>query len=349
MDRPVTENGWSRALSLILWATLTATIAGQTVEQPADRQSGLSMIDRSKVFSVELDEASPMGAASIREHSIVWHPQRKKFYLVADVVPLDSPHHPNTYETELHLWSSGDLRSWQYHGVAVRRGRESGAYDRHGVASPAGVVYFDGRLLVAFSARQTASFGKRSIGLAWSGRVPEELPWTKSSAPISDLQGHDDDPALLTTPGDRRLHLYHRIAGPDGYRIVHAWSKHPRNPASWSTAVPVTPRPASVRAQELTAVYQVGRTVHMMVIEHLHAGGIKIAHLASPQPDGPFRAGDAERRYVPSRWQPRRLAYSGHISPVTRDGRMIACFWTVFQDGARYGLIGHPLSVSHLR
>lgn len=56
-------------------------------------------VDRSVSFQVELTAASRTDEASIREHAITWHPAKKKYYLVADVVPLDSPHHPNTYDT----------------------------------------------------------------------------------------------------------------------------------------------------------------------------------------------------------------------------------------------------------
>ena len=243
--------------------------------------------DASKTFHVELAADSPVGEASLREHAIVWHPLRRRFYLVADVVPLASPHHPNTYDTELHLWSSPDLQRWTYHGVAVKKGRPGVDYDGYGAASPAGMALVGGRLFVPFSARRTRAFGERSIGLAWSASVPEKVPWTKARAPISDLEGNDDDAALLWLPGDERLHLYHRIAGPSGYRIVHTASRTPRRLKSWPKAVPVTPRPATVRAQELTGIYATGGGIHMFVIEHLRTGGMKIAHLTSRTPDGP--------------------------------------------------------------
>ena len=84
--------------------------------------------------------------------------------------------------------------------------------------------------------------------------------------------------------------------------------------------------------------------MHLMVIEHLRAGGIEIAHLASSNPDGPLESADPTRRYVPRHLQPRRLAYSGHITPVMRGDRVIAWSWTVFQDGKRYGLWGRFVS-----
>jgi len=299
-------------------------------------------IDRERRLSVELTADSAAGPASIREHAIAWHPVRAKYYLAADVVPLSSPRHPNTYDTEIHLWSSVDLAQWEYHGVAIEKGQPGESYDGYGVASPAGMVFAGGKLYVPFSARRTERFDRRSIGLAWSGANPEELPWRKSSRPISDLEGEDDDPALLTIAGDERLHLYHRRTGPGGYRIVHAASATPEEIDSWPRAEPATPRPEAVRAQELTGAFSEDGKAHLLVIEHLTAGGMRIAHLAGARPEGPFGTADPSERYLTAQSQAANLAYGGHITPVVRDGRLAAFFWTVHQEGKRYGLAGHP-------
>ncbi len=299
-------------------------------------------IDASKTFRVELATDSPVGEASIREHAIAWHPIKRKFYLVADVIPLSSPHHPNTYDTDIHLWSSADLGRWTYHGVAVKKGKRGESYDGYGVASPVAMVFWRGELLVPFSARMTKSFGRRSIGLAWSGRDPEKLPWTKSPRPVSDLDGNDDDCALLTVPGDDRIHLFHRNGGPPDYRIVHTSSTSPKQPNSWPKAMPVIPRSDDVRAQELTGLFFANGTVRMLVIEHMRTGGMKIADLQSRAPAGPFEPHQPGQRYLPADSQPTGLAYSGMITPVVRDGRVVAFFWCSFQKGKRYGLVGHP-------
>ena len=300
--------------------------------------------DGGTMFRVALPVGSEVGEASIREHSIAWHPGKGKYYLVADVVPTDSVHHPNTYETELHLWSSPDLTRWAYHGVAVPKGVAGETYDGRGVASPAGMVFFAGKLYVPFSARKTERFAERGIGLAWSGADPEKLPWTKTREAVSDIAGsEDDDPALVVVPGDRRLHLYHRRTGEGGYGIAHTASATPESPASWPSAVNATKRPEAVRAQELTGAVWVGKLVHLFVIEHMKRGGIRIAHLASADPRGPFEAVDGEPRYLAPAAQPDGVIYSGHITPVVRDGRPMGFFWTVRQSGRRYGLEGHPV------
>ncbi len=320
-----------QAISIVLLATPAPLFAS-----PPFR------VDKSATFSVELTAASPIGECSIREHCVVWHPVRQRFYLIADVVPLSNPRHPNTYDTQLHLWTSPDLAKWTYRGIAVRKGLPGVSYDGYGVASPAGAAYFKGRIYVPFSARRTAAYDHRSIGLAVSGTDPDTLPWSKTERPVSDLPGEDDDAAVVVVPGDASLHLYHRTTRTGGYRIVHSRSSDPADPAAWSPAHPVTPRPSDVRAQELTSAFVLRGRVHLLVIEHLRAGGIRIAHLVSEKPTGPFRATDPRQRYVPSEIEPPRLAFGGHITPVLKDGNLAAFFWTVRQRGARYGLLGYP-------
>jgi len=310
----------------------------------ADADAGEMLVapDFGTTLAVALTEESPVGPASIREHGVAWHPRRGKYYLLADVVPLASRHHPNTYDTQLHLFSSTDLRAWTYHGVAVPKGTPGKTYDGYGVASPAAVVYFRGRLYAAFSARRTRRFEQRGIGLAWSKEDPEQLPGSKTDRPVSDVEGEDDDAAVVVAPGDDRLHLYHRRTGPGGYRIAYTVSATPQRPASWAAACDVTRRPDGVDAQELTAAFFHHGKFHLLIIEHLHGQGVKIAHLAGMRPDGRFEAADRQQRYLPRDVEPRQRIYSGHITPVMRGGGPIAWFWTCRQQGARYGLQGHP-------
>lgn len=298
--------------------------------------------DFTKPLQVQLTKDSPIGEASIREHTIVWHPLNKKYYLLADVVPLKSKHHPNTYESEIHLFSSGDLSDWNYHGVAIAKGEVEGAHDRHGVASPVAATLVDGVIYCPYSARKTKTFTQRSVGLAYSSSDPEKIPWNKTSRPISDLPGEDDDVAIISEEDGARFHLYHRIAGPEGYQIVHSESKNPLKESSWSKGVPVSERPETVRAQELTGAMLLDGRYHLFIIEHLYKGGVKIAHLVSHNPAGPFSAFQKNQRYLNPNDQPKRIVYSGHISPIVKDGKMDAWFWTAHQQGKRYGLLGHP-------
>lgn len=299
-----------------------------------------------KIFRLEMSGDSPHGDSSLREHAVVWHPLKKKYYLIADVIPLKSRHHPNTYETELHLWSSTDLESWAWHGVVVEKGNRPDAYDQHGVASPAGIAFLNGKIYVPFSARKTTKFTQRGIGLAVSGTDPEKIPWTKSDRAVSDPEGEDDDPAVLVLPNSGDLHLFHRNAGPDGYRIVHTVSSSPLEEASWSSHQQVALAPEGVRAQELTGVYFQEDYIHLFIIEHLIKGGTKIAFLKSREPEGPYSPVQSGERYLKPTSQPASLAYSGHITPVVREQKLTAFFWTVPQAGKRYGLQGHPLKIA---
>lgn len=238
---------------------------------------------------------------------------------------------------------SYDLAKWKCHGVAVKKGTVGVSHDCFGAASPAGMAFLRGKLYVPFSARRTARFEKRSIGLAVSGNDPEKIPWTKTEGPISNLVGEDDDPAVLVIPGDDSMHLFHRRTGPGGHRIVHSASKNPFDTDSWTADKSVTPRPKEVRAQKLTGVFATNGKVHLLVIEHLFAGGMRISHLVSENPSGPFKADNPKQSYLSPKTQPRHLAFGGHISPVVKDGRPVAFFWTVPQKGKRCGFRGHPV------
>ncbi|QDT45647.1 Glycosyl hydrolases family 43 [Gimesia alba] len=302
--------------------------------------------DVSRQYKVELTKRSDMGEASLREHTIVWHPAKRKYYLLTDVISLNSKYHPNTYESEIHLFSSKDLSNWHYHGVAIRKGSTTEAYDLHGVASPVAATLKDGKILCPFSARRTEKFTRRSVGLAYSNNDPEQIPWNKTEQPISDLVGEDDDTALVSDATCDQFHLYHRTAGPNGYQIIHRTSSDPMQFDSWSNAVVVAPPPKTVRAQELTGATFVEGAYHLFVIEHFFKGGAQIAHLVSPCPEGPFQSFQKNERYLQPGDQPRNVIYSGHITPVVKNGTLAAFFWTVSQKGKRYGLLGHPVQKS---
>jgi len=320
--------------------TSSATRSSEADRKLANSPRLALRYDPRPLFEIALPAGSPSGEASIREHAIVWHPLKRKFYLVADVIPLASPHHPNTYDTELYLWSSPDLRQWTSHGVAVPRGKPSVDYDGYGVASPAGMAFFRDKLYVPFSARRTAQFTQRSIGLAWSNEDPEQTPWHKTQTPISDLDGEDDDPVVVVVEGGDRLHLYHRTTA-GGYRIVHSDSATPERPAAWPKVRAATERAADVRAQELTGAAYLDRHVHLFVIEHLIPRGIQIGHFCALEADAIFHYADPAQRFVGD--QPSRLAYGGHLTPIVREGSLIGLSWTVMQAGKRYGLEGHAV------
>lgn len=213
---------------------------------------------------------------------------------------------------------SDDLAKWKCHGVAVKKGTVGVSHDCFGAASPAGMAFLRGKLYVPFSARRTARFEKRSIGLAVSGNDPEKIPWTKTEGPISNLVGEDDDPAVLVIPGDDSMHLFHRRTGPGGYRIVHSASKTPFDTDSWPAAKSVTPRPKEVWAQELTGVFATNGKVHLLVIKHLFAGGMRISHLVSENPSVPFKAADPKQSYLSPKTQPATWHLEATFHPLSK-------------------------------
>lgn len=320
--------------------TVADDIASLT-DKVALLQESLPVADLVIQYSGTSNQVALVGK-SIRENSIVWHPDQGKYYLLADVVDTSDPVHPNTYGTEIHLLSSADLKTWTYHGVAIEKGGV-GEIGEFGVATPAGAAYFGGKIYCPFSARNTSGWTNRNIGLAWSGSDPEILPWTRADEAVANTSGEDDDPAVVAV-GDT-LHLYFRTTGSatvSGYHIAHAASSTPEDVGSWSTPVACTVNPEpGVRAQELTAAFLYGGKVHLFVMEQ---GGSEsgTAHLASSNPADPdFPQFDLSVRMVSP---PTTVAYNGHFTAVIgADGEPAAYTWTVFVDSytgaaTRYGL-----------
>lgn len=179
---------------------------------------------------------------SIREHSIIWHPVKLKYYMVADVIDTSNIYHPDTYDTELGLFSSSDLKTWTYHGICVEKG--TGADDgQYGVASPSQIAFWKGRIYVAYSQRNggATEFTPRDVGLAYSSiDNPETVPWTKVAGHIADADeilgsgAVDDDCALVAIPGDNYLHLYWRAGLAGVYNTYHSKSKTPADTSSWT-------------------------------------------------------------------------------------------------------------------
>lgn len=308
--------------------------------------------------AVRLDTNNPvsiqLAGQSIREHAIVWHSDKAKYYMMADVLSVSHPSHPNTYDSEIHLLSSTDLVTWTYHGVCIQKGT-TGQIGQYGVATPAGAAFHNGKIYCPFSARNNAGFTGRSIGLAWSGPDPEIIPWTRAADAISDTTGpgEDDDPAVVSVDGT--LHVYFRSSGTaerSGYFIAHAQSDTPEDASSWSAPVPCTVNPEpGVTAQELTAAVYFGGQVHLFVMEHQGAA-TGTAHLASADPAAADFAQYRTERFVPV--TPGGMVYNGHFGIVMRGSEIKAFTWTVDVDGTQYAIELHryevpkPLVVSAL-
>lgn len=318
-----------RVYQLIIRGALSSEAEIQRTEKYAANKSGVNLLPFQIWYSGTqniIDDTND----SLREHSIVWHEGNSKYYLITDRVPVASPNHPNTYDTELHLYSSADLTTWSYVGVCVEKGGV-GELGEYGVASPSGAAVKDGKIYVPFSARNNSSFAARSIGLAWSTTDPDVIPWTKADDAISDLTGEDDDPALVLIGST--MHLYHRttVSG-QPHRIVHSQSDTPETESSWSSATEVT-IPRETFSQELTGAVYFNGEVHLFVME---IGGGGTAHLASSNPsDANFPQYDPDDRFVPL---VSNIAYNGHFSVVMRDFQPVAYSWTVFVSSPRYGI-----------
>ena len=256
--------------------------------------------------------------------------------------------HPNSLNTEIHLFKSTTVESmdsWSYVGVAIPKGGV-GQLGEFGVGSPASAVVINDEINCAFSARNTASFTERSIGLAYSSSDPDVVPWTKLSDPISDTPGEDDDPCLVLVDGDPRVHLYHRTTDDgtgSGSVIVHRSSPTPKQSNSWAPTNIAVPRfDGTVSAVESTAAFVLNGVVHIFVIEQ--APSSVTSHWISGNPDSQFVPSNIESRFLTDIevfGGLSSLAFSGHFTPAVRDGELRGIFWTKNNNAPRYTTKGN--------
>ena len=161
------------------------------------------------------DDAVPLPTRefSVRQMNSLWHDG--KYYVYADIIGWDNPHHPASYDSPTGVFSSPDGRKWTYHGLVVSAGSK-GEWDHGGACCP-GACKFRDKFYVAYSSIQGKNnLGKRLLGLAVAA---EPLgPFRKLPGPMFPLEGYpkDDayfaDPCLVTRPGDDQLYLYYRYS-----------------------------------------------------------------------------------------------------------------------------------------
>jgi len=286
---------------------------------------------------------------SLRESAFIYYEASNTWYLLADAVNLDNVNHPNTYETEIHLFKCTDVESlinWTYIGVAIEKGG-AGELGEFGVASCSGAaVWLDGRIYAPFSARNNGapSFDGRTIGLAYSNANPETIPWNKLDDAIVTASGENDDPACLFIPGDSRLHVFNRSTGP--YEIIHSSSLTPRDASSWATPnTAVSLFSAGTTAIELTGVYIVDGIIQLHGMEQgpgISSPSIQISDWVSADPDKEFLPANVGNRFFQQDQftTPATLYAGGHLGLAVRKGVVRAQFNTRTHGGARFTIKG---------
>jgi len=298
---------------MLLWIPLEATVPNDAFE--------IRVADEAPV-------PFPVDRFSVRQMNAIHFAGR--YYAYADVVPWDNPHHPNTYNTSIHAYSSDDGLRWRYEGEVLPKG-EPGDWDAGGVATP-GVCVSNGKILLAYSGRERQDGGgQRSIGLA--GATEPLGPFTKRPKPILTAHGHLDDPLLLPWSGDdRRVLLYFRwAAGQHGYRSQLAESHDAGE--TWGKPTTVLHSHGDVRAMETLDAKWIDGQIILAQLEHFHRGPHKVALYASS--DG--------RVFVPCRKKylndylklPLRLAYGPILTFIPNaDGRIEHIGLTALTDTA---------------
>ena len=160
----------------------------------------------------------PNANFSVRKMQAIYYPRDGMTYAYVDVVNFTDAYYPDSYSSEIGVFSSADGRAhWTYHGIAVPRGA-AGSWDAGGVASPGAAVADDGTVLVGFAAENNPHGGTtRGIGLA---SAPHPLgPFEKHSTPVASPFGNGvcagmlcDDVVLQSRPGGE-VHIYHSVKG----------------------------------------------------------------------------------------------------------------------------------------
>ena len=307
-----------------------ADIGGQSVifNTPAFEKSKEIQVT-SERFMLDYDEKSGVTIStddptdSIRESCVVWHQGIGKYCLVADVVPSDAPSYPDSFNTELGLWTSVDLISWEYIGICIEKGAPLGEY---GVGTPSGMIVRDGKILCPFSARQNSSYSLRYIGIAESPDDPTQIPWTKYG-PFTKFSGggFDDDPALVELPHDGNVYLYYRQTKQgENKKIVVKRSLSPLNPDSYSDPVVVIEDPTV--SYELTDAFYYNNQIHLMAISSVvSSSGARILHQASYVAESGFE--DFNQGYPLMESRVSGLFNGGHPTTILRNSEVVGMIW----------------------
>lgn len=149
---------------------------------------------------------------SVRQMNTIFWAQDKKMYAYADIVPFTDQWYPDSYSSDIGVFSSPDgVSNWTFHGLVLSRG-PPGSKDAGGIATP-GAATTNGTVLLSYAAEsETGGSGTRWIALA---RAQHPLgPFEKQDMLLADYgQCHSDDSQLVVRPGDPEgtVSVYHRL------------------------------------------------------------------------------------------------------------------------------------------
>ena len=215
-----------------------------------------------------------------------------RHWLYADVVPWDSPHWPDTYDTSIHAFSSPDCSAWTYHGEVLRH-RVPGSWDFGGVTTP-GALLFDGRVHVFYTGyEKPGRGGVRQIGMAVAEKP--EGPFVKATEPIISTghpESHPCDTIPLLSHDRKGIELFYRQADhqlpPPNYRIRKTVSRDAGR--TWSPPVDILVADSVIRAYEAAEAARIGGKTFLATFDHFTGGGFKVG----------FRVSSDGLRFLPS-------------------------------------------------
>ncbi|MBT3380675.1 MAG: family 43 glycosylhydrolase [Lentisphaerae bacterium] len=261
-------------------AALLVALATQGTARPDDVTQGVDKMQGPRWHAglkQETPTVLPMPSGSVRESSVI-HVDGT-WYMYADVVPWSSPHHPNTYDTGIHLFTSRTGADWKHRGRVLEG--TPGTWDEGGTATP-GAVSFAGQVWLFYSGRERRNGrGHRHIGLALA--TDPEGPFKKLGGPAIDGPGAKDDPCPVVSPGKDEVRLYFRRAT-GTYSIDLATTRRPRGP--WEQHGPVVEAHGDLRATESTDAKVIDGVTLLAVMEQYHSPGKGIRTVLYAARDG---------------------------------------------------------------
>ena len=137
---------------------------------------------------------------SVRKLDGIYFAPEARYYAYADIIDFDNFYYPDSYDTNVGVFSSADGRhNWTYHGIVIARG-PSGAWDAGGIASPGATVVGDS-IFVGYAAEPLdGGAGNRGIGVAVATHPLG--PFAKQAKPVAlDIcggSGRCDDVVMQT-------------------------------------------------------------------------------------------------------------------------------------------------------
>ena len=217
--------------------------------------------------SIALKNFLPVNNFCVRKASAIYF--KNRYWIYADVVHWENPFWPDTYGTDIHLFSSKDARLWKWHGKLVEKGKK-GEWNYGGVGTPGAVVCKE-KVFIFFKGDEKPNGERRYIGMAVSKNPAG--PFKKIPDPLFTSEGHLDDPSPIEING--KIYLYFREAihkfSPPKYEILLTVSSDEGK--KWSKPERILSAEKDVYAYETAEAKKIKDVFILSCFEHRKVNG----------------------------------------------------------------------------